>query len=77
MRPMLRVSLSQHPRAPACLPCCCCCPQLLYVWNSGAFRGNHVQFHSEILARMPGDQTPNLFPLGPAAEFAKQRPFTI
>ena len=51
--------------------------QLLRVWKRGSFRGNYVAFHARIQARMPADQTPNLFTLGSAAAFAAQRPFQI
>jgi metacaspase-1 len=51
--------------------------QLLKVWNAGAFKGNYVRFHSEITSGLPSSQTPNLFPLGAAAGFLKQRPFSV
>jgi hypothetical protein len=54
--------------------------QLLRVWNEGRFRpkdGTYVNFHAAIKAGMPPTQTPNLFTLGRAAAFARQRPFTI
>lgn len=51
--------------------------QLLQVWKKGAFKGDHVRFHAEIVAGLPSSQTPNLFPLGPAGTFLKQRPFTV
>jgi hypothetical protein len=51
--------------------------QLLKVWNSGAFKGDYVRFHGEIVAGLPSSQTPNLFPLGAAAAFLTQRPFTV
>jgi hypothetical protein len=54
--------------------------QLLRIWNEGRFRptdGSYVNFHAAIKAGMPPTQTPNLFTLGKAAAFARQRPFTI
>jgi len=54
--------------------------QLLRVWDNGRFdpeHGNYVKFHAVIKAGMPSTQTPNLFTLGPTAEFARQRPFTV
>ena len=51
--------------------------QLLKVWDSGAYKGDHVKFHALITSGLPSSQTPNLFPLGPAAKFLKQKPFTV
>jgi len=51
--------------------------QLLKVWNAGAFKGDYVKFHGEITAGLPSSQSPNLFPLGAAATFLTQRPFTV
>ena len=52
--------------------------RLKEVWNSGSFSGNYAQFHSAIVARMPSDQTPNLFRTGVAnPAFDAQKPFTI
>jgi hypothetical protein len=51
--------------------------QVLRVWNSGKFKGNHARFHAEIVARMPSTQTPNLFTLGSVAAFIRQIPFTV
>jgi len=52
--------------------------RLLEVWNKGAFTGNYERFHSAILARMPSDQSPNLFKTGIAsAAFDAEKPFTI
>jgi metacaspase-1 len=51
--------------------------QLLQVWNHGAFAGNYARFHAAIKAAMPRSQSPNLFTLGAAAAFARQRPFTV
>ena len=53
--------------------------QLLRVWDAGRFKkdGNYVHFHAAIKAGLPSTQTPNLFVLGPASAFAKERPFTV
>jgi hypothetical protein len=51
--------------------------RLLRVWKSGAFKGNHAQFHAKIKAGMPATQSPNLFVLGSAAGFLAQAPFTV
>ena len=51
--------------------------QLLLVWNHGTYRGNYARFHAAIKARMPASQSPNLFTLGPAADFVKQQPFSV
>jgi len=52
--------------------------RLKEVWNDGAFSGNYAQFHSAILARMPSDQTPNLFRTGVSnPAFDAEKPFTI
>ena len=51
--------------------------QVLRIWNNGAFEGNHAQFHARVRAGLPPTQSPNLFTLGPAAAFLKQRPFTL
>ena len=52
--------------------------RLKEVWNNGAFSGNYAQFHSAIVARMPSDQTPNLFRTGVSSPtFDAQKPFTI
>ena len=51
--------------------------QLRRIWNNGKFAGNHAQLHAQIVAVMPASQTPNLFLLGPAGEFAAQRPFAV
>ncbi len=52
--------------------------QLLRVWNNAAFKGNYRKFHREILRRMPPDQTPNYFRVGPVDKyFEAQTPFTI
>ncbi|MBK9315504.1 MAG: caspase family protein [Acidobacteria bacterium] len=51
--------------------------QLLHVWNNGAFKGNYAKFHASIVARLPPEQTPNFFTLGPATKFITQQPFTV
>ncbi len=52
--------------------------QLLKVWKSGLFKGNYKKFHQNIVKRMPLDQTPNYFRVGPKnPKFEKQKPFTI
>jgi metacaspase-1 len=51
--------------------------RLLQVWNNGGFTGNYTQFRHMIVAGLPPTQTPNLFVLGSAASFLKQRPFTV
>lgn len=52
--------------------------RLKEVWNGGAFSGSYAQFHSAIVARMPSDQTPNLFRTGVAnPAFDAEKPFTI
>lgn len=50
---------------------------LLRVWDHGAFYGDYIKFHGEIVARMSATQTPNLFLLGATASFLKQTPFTV
>ena len=50
---------------------------LLATWRNGAFSGTYSQFHARIRARMPADQTPNLFTLGPVARFLAQAPFKV
>ena len=51
--------------------------RLLKVWKHGAFEGDYARFHARIVAGMPPDQTPNLFTLGKAAAFLRQRPFKV
>jgi hypothetical protein len=51
--------------------------QLLKVWNHGSYDGTYARFHAAIKAAMPRTQSPNLFTMGPAAAFARQRPFTV
>jgi hypothetical protein len=51
---------------------------LLKVWKSGGFEGNYRKFHSEIVKRMPPQQTPNHFMVGtPLPSFDVERPFTV
>lgn len=50
---------------------------LLRVWKSGRFEGDHRLFHAKIRAGMPATQSPRLYVLGRASTFVKQRPFTI
>ncbi len=51
--------------------------QLLKIWNRGGFNGDYNAFHARIRAGMPRSQSPNLFVLGKAAGFLKQKPFTV
>ena len=51
--------------------------QLLKVWNNGGFDGSYALFHARIRARLPATQSPNLFALGNAGAFLKQRPFLV
>ena len=50
---------------------------LLRVWNHDAYQGNYAKFHAEIKAGLPPSQSPNLFVLGSAARFLRQRAFTV
>jgi metacaspase-1 len=51
---------------------------LLKVWKSGAFSGDHRQFHQRIASQMPMTQTPNYFKSGvDDPVFEKQKPFTV
>lgn len=51
---------------------------LLKVWKHGGFTGNYRAFHSEIVKRMPPQQTPNHFLVGaPLPSYDSERPFTI
>lgn len=38
--------------------------KLLEVWNSGNYNGSYKRFHSEILGKMPANQSPNYMTLG-------------
>jgi hypothetical protein len=51
--------------------------QLLKVWNHGTFDGTYAKFHAAIKAAMPRTQSPNLFTIGPASAFVRQRPFSV
>jgi hypothetical protein len=51
--------------------------KLLKVWDHGKFTGNYASFHARIRAALPSSQSPNLFTLGPAAAFVKEKPFTV
>jgi hypothetical protein len=51
--------------------------QLLRVWNHGKFSGNYTQLHGQVRAQMPASQSPNLFTLGPAAAFLRQKAFSV
>jgi metacaspase-1 len=51
---------------------------MLRVWNDGAFKGSHQAFHTAIRRRMPPDQSPNYFRVGPINEaFEAKKPFTL
>ena len=51
---------------------------LLRVWNQGRFAGTYRKFCKTIVQRMPPDQTPNYYRVGPVnAVFEGQKPFTI
>jgi hypothetical protein len=51
--------------------------QLLQVWNHGKFTGDYMQLHGQVRAQMPASQSPNLFTLGPAAAFLRQKAFSV
>lgn len=51
---------------------------LLRVWDKGQFQGSYADFHAEIAARMPANQTPNHDAYGgDDPTFDEQRPFAI
>jgi len=51
---------------------------LLRVWAGGRFNGNYLDFHRQVLDRMPPDQSPNHYFIGNwSAEYDKELPFTI
>ncbi|MBA2459211.1 MAG: caspase family protein [Gemmatimonadales bacterium] len=51
---------------------------LLDVWSDGSFQGSYQTFADQIIARMPGTQTPNYYKVGAAnAAFEAEQPFTI
>jgi len=48
------------------------------VWNGGKFAASYRQFHKEIVAKMPRDQTPNYFLVGASNKrFELEKPFTV
>ena len=52
--------------------------QLLTVWKEGNFKDSYKEFHKQIVSRMPPNQTPNYYFIGPkVAIFEIQKPFTI
>ena len=51
--------------------------QLLKIWDRGAFAGDYNVFHARIRAGLPRSQSPNLFVLGAAGHFLKQKPFMV
>jgi metacaspase-1 len=50
---------------------------LLGVWADGTFPSDYRRFHAAIRGRLPASQSPNLFTIGRAGAFLKQRPFTV
>jgi len=50
---------------------------LLGVWQRGSFTGDYRRFHREIVSRLPGSQSPNLFVLGSSAKFLREQPFSV
>ena len=51
---------------------------LLRVWREGAFKGGYRKFHKVIVHRMPADQTPNYFTVGPSnPTYEREKPFTV
>lgn len=51
---------------------------MLRVWNEGKFKKDYRKFHSSIVSRMPPDQTPNFFTVGPGnPTFEGQVPFQL
>src|SRR5262245_16013933 len=51
---------------------------MLKVWNHGKFQGDYASFHKEIVKRMPREQTPNHYLVGPAnPAYDRERPFTV
>ncbi|HSF32720.1 MAG TPA: caspase family protein [Candidatus Tectomicrobia bacterium] len=51
---------------------------MLRVWNDGTFKGDHQAFHQAIVRRMPPDQTPNYFRVGPMNKaFEAKRPLMV
>jgi hypothetical protein len=51
---------------------------LLRVWKHGTFKGDYELFHKKIRQRMPSDQTPNHFVIGPPNhDYDDQKPFVV
>ncbi len=51
---------------------------LLRVWNDGKYKKGYKAFHKDIVRRMPPDQTPNYFVVGPGnSTYEAQKPFTV
>jgi len=50
--------------------------QLLAVWKGGRFKGSYQDLHAAVKKGLRG-QTPNLYALGPAKEFAAQPAFSV
>jgi len=51
---------------------------LLAVWNSGAWKGGYLDFHSKIVSQMPEHQTPNYLMVGVSdPDFEQQDPLTV
>jgi len=51
---------------------------LLRVWDDGRFVGDYHRLHDAIVERMPPDQTPNFFRVGPFDNtFEAMKPFTL
>ena len=51
---------------------------MLRVWNEGKFKKDYRKFHSSIVSRMPPDQTPNFYTVGPGnPTFEGQAPFQL
>jgi hypothetical protein len=48
------------------------------VWNGGMFKGTYPRFQKAIKHKMPTDQTPDYFKVGPQNKaFENQKPFTV
>ena len=51
---------------------------LLKVWDRGAWRGGHADFHEAIRSHMPNEQQPVYTRVGAANDaFEQQNPFTV
>jgi hypothetical protein len=46
------------------------------VWKDGRFKGSYKELHAAVKKGLDG-QTPNLYALGPAKEFAAQQAFSV